>query len=646
MGLTEHKINNSDFNSKDISSLSDRPNADGMSATALKERFDAGAKKIVTPKFNALIDELTSTSGATGIGATGISGLAGYTVQAILESIKNVLDTKKPEEEADRELEQKFDKKEAQALVKTIDFDEKTGIFTITKYDGTVKQIDTAIEKVALDVKLEGQQFVLTLADGTKQRVDLSAFLTETETKDSSTISIEIANGVMSAQIKTGSIKNKHLSNEVTEYIDSKEQSAKASADAAAVFMTDAKLYATDAEECQTQACQCASAAAAHELSAENSANNAKTSEENAAESAEKAQKALNSLNVIPIEKGGTGATTSKEALENLGGLPLDGSVAMNSVFTINQGYGVTTELSAWLKTSGFSRIRQDGSRLELLLSEEDWVKYAPLFRIRNASGEPTSYYLFGEHNYPEPMANAGFHNSVYRGKFLGTSVSDTQWSAISSGSFNDMFIGDYWAIDGVNWRIAAFDYYLNCGDKICTTHHAVIVPDACLYYAQMHNTSSGSYESGATANTTAGGYADSDMYTTNLERAKTTIKNAFSGHVLKHRIYLTNAVTNGRPSAVAWFDSEVDLMCEEMVYGTGIFRPTSDGTNVPTNHRVEKSQLPLFAHEPSRICNSNIWWLRDVVSAYYFAFVGSDGLASCSNASHPFGVRPAFCIS
>ena len=240
---------------------------------------------------------------------------------------------------------------------------------------------------------------------------------------------------------------------------------------------------------------------------------------------------------------------------------------------------------------------------------------------------------------------NAGAHNAIYRGKSLGSTVTTAQYAAIKAGTFDDLYIGDYWTIGGVNYRIAAFDYYLNSGDTSCTTHHVVIVPDTCLYNAQMHNTSSGGYEGGA-ANTTAGGYVGSDMYKSNLEQAKTTIKSAFSGHVLKHRIYLTNAVANGRASGGAWCDSEVDLMCEQMVYGSGIFSPVSDGSNVPTNYRVEKSQLPLFQHEPSRICNRNDWWLRDVITASGFALVGSDGYAGYDSASLSRGVRPAFCIS
>ena len=239
---------------------------------------------------------------------------------------------------------------------------------------------------------------------------------------------------------------------------------------------------------------------------------------------------------------------------------------------------------------------------------------------------------------------NAGAHNAIYRGKSLGSTVTTAQYAAIKAGTFDDLYIGDYWTIGGVNYRIAAFDYYLNSGDTSCNTHHVVIVPDTCLYNAQMHNTSSGSYESGA-ANTTAGGYVGSDMYKSNLEQAKTTIKSAFSGHVLKHRIYLTNAVANGCASGGAWCDSEVDLMCEQMVYGSGIFSPVSNGSNVPANYRVEKSQLPLFQHEPSRICNRATWWLRDVITASAFAFV-SFGLAHSADASYSFGVRPAFCIS
>lgn len=230
---------------------------------------------------------------------------------------------------------------------------------------------------------------------------------------------------------------------------------------------------------------------------------------------------------------------------------------------------------------------------------------------------------------------NAGFHNSVYRGKYLGTSVTAAQYSAISSGKFTDLYIGDYWTINGVNYRIAAFDYYYNCGDTSCNKHHAVIVPDSSFYNHVMNDT-----------NTTSGAYIGSKMYIEGLSQAKTTIKTAFSGHVISKRIYLSNATSNGKASDGTWFDSEVDLMCEHMVYGSGVFSPVSDGTIVPSNYRVEKSQLPLFQHEPSRIGVRVTWWMRDVISDSYFALVGGSGNSNYTYASNTHGVRPAFCIS
>lgn len=229
---------------------------------------------------------------------------------------------------------------------------------------------------------------------------------------------------------------------------------------------------------------------------------------------------------------------------------------------------------------------------------------------------------------------NAGAHNSIFRGKNLGTSVTAAQYAAISAGTFDDLFIGDYWVIGGVNYRIAAFDYYLRCDDTDLNTHHVVIVPDSNLYNHVMNDT-----------NTTDGGYMGSKMYTEGLNQAKTTIKAAFPNHVLKHRVYLTNAVSNGKPSAGAWCDSEVELMNEQMVYGGAVFMPGCDGTTVPTNYRVEKSQLPLFAHRPDLISNRLTFWLRDVVTAARFAYVTDYGYANSGGASYSFGVRPAFSI-
>ena len=149
------------------------------------------------------------------------------------------------------------------------------------------------------------------------------------------------------------------------------------------------------------------------------------------------------------------------------------------------------------------------------------------------------------------------------------------------------------------------------------------------------------------TTDTTTGGYVGSVMYKTGLNNAKTIINNAFgSDHILKHREYLQNAVTNGYPSGGAWCDSTVELMTEQMVYGGKVFGTACNGATTPNLHTVAKSQLSLFRLRPDIICCRVPYWLRDVVSAAHFARVAASGCALSYHASSSgMGVRPAFCL-
>ena len=230
---------------------------------------------------------------------------------------------------------------------------------------------------------------------------------------------------------------------------------------------------------------------------------------------------------------------------------------------------------------------------------------------------------------------NAATHNMVYRGKALGGSVTSEQWAAIKAGTFKDLFLGDYWSIGGVDYLIAAFNYWLTCGDTACNTNHLLVVPRNNLYTAGMNS-----------SNITTGGYVGSEMYKTGLAQAKTTINNAFgSAHILNHRQYLVNAVTSGAPTGTDWYDSTVELMNENMIYGGRQFSPMPNGATDPwttcRNYTIDKSQLPLFHLAPWLICNRQWYWLRDVVSAAGFADVNGHGGAGCALASGAGGVRP-----
>lgn len=233
-------------------------------------------------------------------------------------------------------------------------------------------------------------------------------------------------------------------------------------------------------------------------------------------------------------------------------------------------------------------------------------------------------------------MDNAATHNMVYRGKALGGSVTSEQWAAIKAGTFKDLYLGDYWSIGGMDYIIAAFDYWYKCGDTACNTHHAVVIPRSQLYTYKFNPT-----------NTTDGGYVGSDLYKNGLTQAKTTFNTAFgSAHILNHREYLVNAVTNGKPTGSDWYDSTVDLMNENMVYGGRQFSPMPDGSdpwNTCRNYTVDKSQLPLFRLAPWMSFVRDQWcWLRDVVSAADFADCYGGGSADCGSASAAGGVWPA----
>ncbi|MBS6180580.1 MAG: hypothetical protein KH921_07305 [Erysipelotrichaceae bacterium] len=231
-------------------------------------------------------------------------------------------------------------------------------------------------------------------------------------------------------------------------------------------------------------------------------------------------------------------------------------------------------------------------------------------------------------------MTSAELHRVIFRGKNLGGSLTSAQKAAIQNGTFEDLWLGDYWTINGIRWRIVDFDYWLHCGDTAFEKHHLVIMPDTVLYNAQMN-----------TSNVTTGGYVGSAMHTSNLANAKTMASSAFGSAVLTHREYLCNAVTSGRPSGGAWFDSTVELPTESMMYGHPHFSPTSDGSTVPAIYTISKTQLALFMVAPKFITNRATYWLRDVVSSALFASVSNFGGTDYYFASDSYGVRPVFPI-
>lgn len=87
MALTTHKIIEADYTGKDIEGLVNSPSEAGLSATALKERFDSLVKDLVALRLNALIDALVATTAPSGAKEIGFTPTGGATASNVQDAI-------------------------------------------------------------------------------------------------------------------------------------------------------------------------------------------------------------------------------------------------------------------------------------------------------------------------------------------------------------------------------------------------------------------------------------------------------------------------------------------------------------------------------------------------------------------------------
>lgn len=265
-----------------------------------------------------------------------------------------------------------------------------------------------------------------------------------------------------------------------------------------------------------------------------------------------------------------------------------------------------------------------------------DWVlgKIADKVFEKLQTNDKTILGAINELNDIVGYDNAAAHNAIYRGKNLGTQFTAEMSANIKNGTFKDMYCGDYLVINGTTYRFMDFDYLYKTGDTSLDTHHILVVPDAPMYNHVMNDT-----------NTTEGGYVGSKMYKSGLDQALAKIKVDFGeAHIVTYRNLLVNTVSNDVPGNWDWYSRQIDLMNEEMVYGTRAWSQASqNGYDTGTN----KSQLAAFKHNHSFISSCRSWyWLRAVRSSTYFCAVARDGAATNGGASLSAGVRPWFLIS
>lgn len=304
---------------------------------------------------------------------------------------------------------------------------------------------------------------------------------------------------------------------------------------------------------------------------------------------------------------------TKEEVLSTLNGVDQD--LVINGI-NENESHRLSFRLTGFTTQQAqiFSQINADNGPVFRFLArtESGGAWHSPILRgvgAPVADVDAVNYatlksYVAANAGGFTPANNAGAHNSIYRGKSLGATITSAQLTAIKNGTFDDLYIGDYWTSSNINYRIAEFDY--QPGSK----HNIILIPDQPLMSASYF----------------PGGKKNTDSWTKNM-CANFTPPNIPASLVANTNVKSFEVMQgqNWRPltgefayvewvSKKAWFPSEQQIFGNE-VYShfhgieSALFLTAQEGYAYETD-----SQFALFRLNPNLIAstNGNPYWLCD----------------------------------
>ncbi len=254
-------------------------------------------------------------------------------------------------------------------------------------------------------------------------------------------------------------------------------------------------------------------------------------------------------------------------------------------------------------------------------------------------------------------------HRNIFRGKNLGDSLTTAQKTSIQNGTFDDLFVGDYWVINGIYWRIVDMDYWLGCGQSISsnsdtqaseslrtTYHHLVIMPDHPICSKQIgKSTGAGKL-----------GYGGTPMFTTYLSSlALPKVQAAFGDALKEHSDIFSTVHVNGTTDNMEWSVRTIDLPSMIQMFGHRLFTAADPVNNVDNGLEgdISKTQFSLFRLCPQFIkcikhdagpldIDPTYMWLRDSVNDNEYVYIDTNtGFVGSIAANYPLGVRPVFAI-
>ena len=253
----------------------------------------------------------------------------------------------------------KATKVEVASLVADVSYNEATGIFTITKKNGSVLTIDTKLEKLAINFKYDAttQQLIITLDDGSKQYIDLSALITQYEFMNTDTVTFVIgSDGKVSAALKQGSVSEEYLEPNYLAKIKVEVAKAQSSADAATLSEANAEssakaaaLSEKNAKASEDTAHTNAESAKAFAEQAESAKNDAESARDMAQTASGEAQNnaTASAKSASDAEKSASSALDSKQSAESSKQSALQYATDANTSALKAQGYAIGNTDSA-----------------------------------------------------------------------------------------------------------------------------------------------------------------------------------------------------------------------------------------------------------------------------------------------------------
>lgn len=244
----------------------------------------------------------------------------------------------------------KADMQVVNGMVSDVSLNSNTGVITVTYKNGSHVDYDTNLEKIAVNFSYDyvNQRLVLTLSDGSKQYVDMSALITQYEFKDSTTIAFSVdSTGKISASVKNGSITDAMLETGYLAKITAQATKAESMANSATTSSNSAydnaklsqsyaiggsgvrdgedtdnsKYYSEQASKSATASANSASTASTKAIEAESSASSASasatksaTSESNASKSASSAATSMSTANTKASEAAQSATSAGNSA--------------------------------------------------------------------------------------------------------------------------------------------------------------------------------------------------------------------------------------------------------------------------------------------------------------------------------------------